>query len=134
MDLIVQEEPQLDLKYKLTEGLRTLPRVALGTALAYFLDVASCAVNIEQYLPADGLNVPFHIAAGAGLYGGWTDKLNRGIATLLVLGGSMIPEIMLAANGDMEMAGQMAGAKVVGYGVGYLTGALFSGNWGWEND
>ncbi|MBS3163984.1 hypothetical protein J4439_00980 [Candidatus Woesearchaeota archaeon] len=111
-------------------GLEAFPGMVVGTVLSYVLELQSCAVNLQRYMPEDGLNLGFHIAGGSGLYGGWTGIRNRKFATFAALAASMIPEAMLAANGDAERAGQMVGVKALGYGVGYLVGALFSGNWG----
>ncbi|PIN73748.1 hypothetical protein COV20_06025 [Candidatus Woesearchaeota archaeon CG10_big_fil_rev_8_21_14_0_10_45_16] len=123
----VQEvDRKMTLTERVTDGLRAIPPILGCTAGAYLLNLSGCVNRIAESLPADGLNLGYHLAAGSGLYGGYTSKAERKIASLVTLAGSFTPEIaMLAQDGDLRSVGTASAAKLVGYGLGYIVGHIF---------
>ena len=67
----------MTLTERVTDGLRAIPPILGCTAGAYLLDFSGCVSKVAETLPADGLNLGYHLAAGSGLYGGYTSKENR---------------------------------------------------------
>lgn len=116
---------ELSMKARVVDGLKAVPPIIACAAGAYLLGFGSCG-HVEKVLPQDGLNFGYHLAAGSGLYGGYTSNSARRITSLVTLGASFFPEIMLLSqNGDLKEVGVAAGVKAVGYGLGYIVGHLF---------
>lgn len=113
------------LEQPFKEGLSAIPGILGCTALSYILGLSSCISKVHNALPS-GLNLGFHLASGAGLYGGYTNNKNKRVATIIALAGSFAPEIIdLTQHGDLNRLGASSATKVVGYGVGYLIGSFF---------
>ena len=119
----VQSTPTLGAK--VVDVLGAFPPILGCTAGAYLLSFSDCVSQVGQALP-NGLNVGYHLAAGSGLYGGYTSKANRKVASLATLAISMTPDLlMLSQDGDLKNLGTAVGVKVVGYGLGYIVGHFF---------
>jgi len=112
---------------KIVDGAKAIPPILACTAGSYLLGMSNCLKEVAQNLPTGGLNLGYHIAAGSGLYGGWTTNGNQKVTSLVTLAATFTPEIMmLAHDGDLENVGAASAAKLVGYGLGYIVGYLFS--------
>ena len=117
----VQEKNQS----KVVDGLKAVPPILACTAGAYLLGMTNCVKEVAHNLPAGDLNLGYHLAAGSGLYGGYTDNGNRKVTSLVALAAAFAPEIMMMAHdGDMKNVGAASAAKLVGYGFGYVIGYL----------
>src|SRR3989344_3878353 len=109
-------------------GLRAIPPILACTAGAYLLGLSGCLTEVSESLPKK-LNFGYHLAAGAGLYGGYTNNNNRKITSLVALAASFTPEIItLVHDGDFGKIGAASAAKAVGYGVGYILGYFVNKN------
>ncbi|MBI4918804.1 hypothetical protein HY837_02660, partial [archaeon] len=110
----------------ISESLGAIPPVLACSAVAYFLGVSQCASPIVTSHVPGGLNFSHHLSAGSGLYGGYTKSTARKLMTLLTLGFSFTPEIIILYNGgnlsDIETS---IGVKSAGYGLGYLISHIF---------
>ncbi len=114
---------------KVNEGLQGIPAILACTAASYFLGLTELSDKIKPYLVNNDLNFGYHLAAGSGLYAGWTRKGSRKLVSLLTFTAACAPEIMLCTsqpNPDMNLIGATVGLKAVGYGAGYIVGKIFS--------
>ena len=113
---------------KVVDGAKAIPPILACTAGSYLLGMADCVKEVAQNLPAGDLNLGYHAAAGSGLYGGWTKNGNRKVTSLVTLAAAFTPEIMMMSHdGDLKNVGAASAVKLVGYGLGYIVGHLFSG-------
>ena len=113
---------------KVVDGAKAIPPILACTAGSYLLGMADCVKEVAQNLPAGDLNLGYHAAAGSGLYGGWTKNGNRKVTSLVTLAAAFTPEIMMMPHdGDLKNVGAASAVKLVGYGLGYIVGHLFSG-------
>ncbi|MBU4456826.1 MAG: hypothetical protein KKA65_04965 [Nanoarchaeota archaeon] len=125
-DKNLEKKVEQETKNNFVEGLKALPPIAACSAGAYILNFSGCIDSIAEHLP-NGLNVGYHIAAGSGIYGGYTNNNAKKIATGCTALAAMIPEsLMFAAAGDMDNAGLSAGLKILSYGLGYILGYFFN--------
>ena len=117
----VQEKNQS----KVVDGLKAVPPILACTAGVYLLGMTNCVKEVSQTLPIGGLNLGYHLAAGSGLYGGYTSNRNRKVTSLVTLAAAFTPEFMMMAHdGDMKNIGVASAAKLIGYGLGYIVGYI----------
>ena len=76
---------------RVVDGLKAVPPILACTAGAYLLGMTNCVKEVSQNLPAGDLNLGYHLAAGSGLYGGWTTNGNRKITSLFTLAAAFTP-------------------------------------------
>lgn len=117
--------PVSSLSDRVQDYLGAVPPILACSAAAYLLNFSGCVSSIGKTLP-EGLNVSYHLAAGAGLYGGYTKNSHRKLTSLAMLCLSMAPEVVLAVDGNIKNAGAAMGVKALGYGLGYIVGKFFS--------
>ncbi len=123
---VKKEDGKVTLIERVTDGLKAIPPILGCTAGAYLLDFSGYISNVAEILPANNLNLGYHLAAGSGLYGGYTSKENRKIASLVILASSFIPEIiMFTQDGNLRSVGTTSATKLIGYEVGYIIGYIF---------
>src|SRR3989338_1984331 len=110
---------------KMKHGSSALPGILGCTAVSYFLNLADCVHEIAKDAPG-GLSFSYHLAAGAGLYGGATANENRRTFSLGILLGTAVPSLLqYTSDGDANMLATALGVKAGTYGVGYVIGQFF---------
>ena len=117
-------KPKYSLMGDLTNRFKSVPAMIGCTYISYLFEFQGCVDEINTRL-GEGPHVGFHIASGAGIYGGFTKDPNKTLTSLIGLGASLIPDtILLTQLDDTKQVVAYAGLKVAGYGVGYVAGTL----------
>jgi hypothetical protein len=117
-------KPKYSLINDLTNRFKSVPAMIGCTYISYLFEFQGCVDEINTRL-GEGPHVGFHIASGAGIYGGFTKDPNKTLTSLIGLGASLIPDtILLTQLDDTKQVVAYAGLKVAGYGVGYVAGTL----------
>ena len=124
LEKVVKTETKLD---QVVDGVKAVPAIIGCTAGAYLLGMSKCSQSLINNLPVDDMNLGYHLAAGSGLYGGWTKNTNRKATSLVTLAAAFTPEVMqLVQDGNLKNIGTASAVKLVGYGMGYVISYLFT--------
>ncbi len=109
----------------LVDGLKAIPPILVCTAGTYLLGFSGCISALKDSSESSLL---YHLAAGSGLYGGFTPNGARKVISLVTLTFALVPEISMLAHGSSwDNIMLSAGIKAASYGIGLTLGSVVGG-------